>query len=68
MRSMKRTAVALALTALLAAPASAAIAKPSAAPKAPHACSSHSVKVVTSKCADRNRDGMIEYLLDGTTR
>ena len=60
------TRIALGTVALLAplvvlAPADAVI-------KPPHACSSHSVKVVASKCADRNHDGFIEYLPDGTTR
>lgn len=60
------TRVALGTVALLAplmalAPADAAI-------RPPHACSSHNVKVVAAKCADRNGDGTIEYLSNGTTR
>ena len=60
-----RTLGTIAAVALLLAP-TAAQAKHGA--QAPHACSSHSAKVVASKCADRNGDGKVEYLPDGTTR
>ena len=66
MNTMTKTAIATLV--LVGAGLSSAAVAGTAGPKAPHACSSHSVKVVSTKCADRNRDGMIEYLSDGTTR
>ena len=67
MNTVTKTAIATLVLVGASLSGSAAVAR-AAAPKAPHACSSHSVKVVTAKCADRNRDGIIEYLSDGTTR
>lgn len=59
---MKRYALLAALPLLLATPSADAKVMP------PHACNSHSAKVVAAKCADRNGDGRVEYLPDGTTR
>jgi len=64
MNTMHRIAlgtVALVAPLLVLAPADAKV-------QPPHACKSHSAKVVAAKCADRNGDGRIEYLPDGTTR
>jgi hypothetical protein len=64
MNLVTRTAITLAALALplaVLAPADATI-------RPPHACSSHNAHIVATKCADRNRDGVIEYLPDGTTR